>query len=244
MADLGHNAVGMFGKHPAFGDFIGTGLPDPLRKGLEDWLNTTLSRLRDALGEEGWQTTYDNAPLLRFWIGAAVFRTVALRGVLLVSRDKVGRRYPLVLVQMGAPDDPPTVEADQVFYDDAEAWARGAMSAQPDTPQELLPDAGSGLSEDFAAPESPLFWAVNPKPDVTRLLSDVARVDHQRAALSRSYWWVRGQSAHASTVLACDGMPDDVAMGWLLAGVAADPIENTEQQVGTPAEPDGDEASD
>jgi len=92
--------VGVIGKHPDYGDFLRHGLSDPIADGLMDWIDRTLSEVKDSAGK-GWEALWDNAPRTRFWIGSGVFGAT-LAGVWQPSRDRVGRRYPLLLLVEGA----------------------------------------------------------------------------------------------------------------------------------------------
>ena len=145
---MAQTRIGIFGKHPAFGDFLGAGLSGGLRELLEAWLNRMLPELR-ALWAGAWEQNWDSAPVLRFWIGAGLSGGVGLRGVMIPSRDRTGRRFPLVVAQAGGP--PPVLDAAQDFYRAAlVALTRllGTQSFDPrETAQDLqLPPAPGGAS--------------------------------------------------------------------------------------------------
>jgi type VI secretion system protein ImpM len=74
--------VGLFGKLPATGDFVSRGLPDAFRSRWDDWVTRHL-----ALRPEPWP------------VGGLRFRLCsgesAAAGIVLPSRDRVGRRFPL-----------------------------------------------------------------------------------------------------------------------------------------------------
>ncbi len=87
----------LFGKHPAFGDFIAVDAPDPLRTILSDWCDTSFAAARADMGES-WAARYDAMLPLRFWMGEALTGLdQPFAGALAFSRDKVGRRSPLIL---------------------------------------------------------------------------------------------------------------------------------------------------
>jgi type VI secretion system protein ImpM len=208
-------SLGIIGKHPGFGDFLAHGVSDPARQGLDSWLTACLPPLRDRLGE-GWERFWDEAPTLRFFVGRALAgRTLA--GVLRPSRDRVGRRFPLILLAEGAALPPPVVDAGQGFHAAMEAHldrmqpGEGARSLLEGFDPALLPAAETEV--DLA--EGPTVWAQRGDGDLARLLAEAAPVDHARAATARSYWWVAGPKA---IWLAQPGMPGADAMGWLLGG--------------------------
>jgi type VI secretion system protein ImpM len=211
--------LGLIGKHPGYGDFLRTGLSGPLADALSEWLDKTLSDQRDAMGND-WPPFWDRGQDLRFWIGRAVLgRTLA--GVLRPSRDRVGRRYPFMLLCEGAVVSPPTEETAQPLWD---ALAAHLDRMQPGQGAMALLEGLSILldSEDAAtAATGPTIWAHHPEGDLTALLQAAARVDGQRALLSRSYWWAPGGAGRAAVWLGCHGLPDAMSLGWLLAGVPA-----------------------
>jgi type VI secretion system protein ImpM len=94
---------GLFGKHPARGDFLDSGLSPAVIAGLERWLDGALAECRSLLNPQ-WETLWDAAQAdtaargLCFWIGEGLAGGEVLAGVLRPSRDKVGRRYPLLLL--------------------------------------------------------------------------------------------------------------------------------------------------
>jgi type VI secretion system protein ImpM len=203
----------IYGKHPAFGDFIGAGLSLPVQDRLETWLNAMLADLR-AGWASAWDVSFDAAPALFFWAGGRVTGDTALCGVMMPSRDKVGRRFPLLAGAVGNGHLPPVLHAAMTLPAD--------ILAQLKT---LEPDVGAGAAGLLAAltiadvddqPTEPAFWASRPDPDAAQLWADVAATDHLRAAATRSYWWL-GNGAPAA-LYATEGWPGAVAIAWLMAG--------------------------
>jgi type VI secretion system protein ImpM len=211
-------SLGIFGKHPGFGDFLAHGISEPARQGLDSWLAACLPPLRDRLGDS-WESFWDAAPVLRFWIGRALAgRTMA--GVMRTSQDRVGRRFPLILLIEGASLPAPIQNPEQAFYHALE----GQLSAMTpgDGARSLLdgfdPAGLPDLETEADLAEGPTVWAQRSDGDLANLLTEAAPVDHARAATARSYWWSeRGRSGQALW-LAQPGMPGADAMGWLLGG--------------------------
>ena len=90
--------LGLYGKHPAKGDFLETGLP--VQPALEAWLDGALAEARNGLGD-AWETVWATARPLRFWLGPSLWGE-PVAGVLATSADKVGRRFPLLIIGLGA----------------------------------------------------------------------------------------------------------------------------------------------
>ena len=186
-------ALAVYGKHPAKGDFLEHGIPAALKPALERWLDTVLAEAKSALGSD-WQAVWPAAPMLRFWVGEGIWGS-ALAGVMAPAQDRVGRRFPLVLLALGDAGvtlPPPMIDSDQSWYD-ATCVHLGTQLLRNDLlgPAALIEDAPLPAITD-ALPGPRDFWATRPGADVAELLADIALTDHRRASEARSYWWVAG----------------------------------------------------
>lgn len=209
---------GLLGKHPGYGDFLQTNVDEPLAEAISGWLDHTLSALRDAQGQ-GWAPFWDGAQDLRFWVGRAVLgRTVV--GILRPSADRVGRRYPLVILLAGADVPPP-----QDTPDDQDVWDQLAAQLEVMEPGQGARALLAGFAPDVDAEDAetaalgPTIWAHHPEADIAKLLAAAGPADAARATVTRSYWWATGGETRAATWLGCAGLPDAGALGWALAGV-------------------------
>lgn len=219
-----------FGKHPGHGDFIGAGLPDMVERGLSDWLGATLGEVRDILGES-WDQIQHSPVALRFWLGAALGQGQAWRGVLRMSGDKVGRRYPLLILQATGADTLPVVQVQQDFYQDAETALAGLLDQALLVPGEVQAMLGQQLDHHAAMPpgiSDPMFWAIKQSPDIEQLCAEVALTDLISAASGRSYWWFA--RPNLSGILGGNGLPDAQALAWLVGGGHADDRAEAEGQ--------------
>ncbi|MCO5066548.1 MAG: type VI secretion system-associated protein TagF [Rhizobiaceae bacterium] len=137
--------TGFFGKIPATGDFIASGLPRVFVDRWDRWMSMELRARPDdgALDPRAW----------RFAIRAGIFGDQPCAGVWRMSRDRIGRRYPFAVVRLGAPPDAadPWYDAvaaivqGMVEEERAQNWIAGRIAA--------LPEPGSADSRDRIA-----FW--------------------------------------------------------------------------------------
>jgi type VI secretion system protein ImpM len=91
-------ALGLFGKLPSQGDFVTRRLPWEFTSGWDAWLQAGLARARADLGE-AWHNTYLTAPLWRFQLAPGVLGPTGWVGLWFASVDRVGRQFPLALVE-------------------------------------------------------------------------------------------------------------------------------------------------
>lgn len=206
-------AAGLYGKHPGFGDFISAGLGEHWR-GLADWAEANLGAWREGAGPD-WQARFDAAPALCFWIGPALAGEMALRGAMMPSRDRTGRRFPLVVAQAGGL--PPVLDMAQDFHLAALHALMRLLSADSFEPRDAVQDLQLPAPEG-ASPGWPTFWAGNPELAPRDLFAQLAATDHAHATAYRSYWWFSGADGRFSGVLACQGWPGPVELGWLISG--------------------------
>lgn len=219
---LSPGVTGLYGKHPAFGDFIAAGVVDDALQPLGDWLQQSLGAWRASVGED-WQPHFDRSPQLAFWIGPALAGGLPLRGVWSASRDRAGRRFPLLILQVGGAA--PVADPSQQFY----AMAGQALNDFLESPRFEPRDAAERLQAALPAPSTdpqpnwPTFWALNASRTAQDLLADLGAADHAHAAAWRSYWWFTANEGAGTGLLACHGMPGPSELGWLFAGGVAQP---------------------
>lgn len=88
--------LGLYGKLPSQGDFIGRRLPWEFTSGWDDWLQAGLMEAKRRLGD-AWLNRYLTAPIWRFQLAPGVLGTKGWIGLWFPSVDRVGRHFPLTL---------------------------------------------------------------------------------------------------------------------------------------------------
>lgn len=184
---------GWWGKLPGTGDFSHRRLPEAPRARLDGWLQAELAGLRAR--HEGWQRAYLGAPLWRFVLGPQLLTDEPWLGVLMPSVDRVGRYFPLVILQtvhavlddarhsmpgwwrLAADAALQALELDQ----DPEALEQGLAArfgsppTQPRSPDAVsVPTAGTSCWHTEAAPGAPLVCEGWPRGAHFDLLFDLA----------------------------------------------------------------------
>lgn len=95
-ASSDNDGIGFFGKVPSHGDFVSTGLGRHTETELVNWLQSGLQESEQTLGTQ-WQELFHAAPPWRFVIERSLWGHATMVGILLPSKDRVGRSFPLVI---------------------------------------------------------------------------------------------------------------------------------------------------
>jgi len=225
-ADMPDQAVtaGVYGKHPAFGDFVSSGISAPLTELLERWFAHVMPSLRSGWGD-AWEQNFDHAFPLRFWFGPDLTpQGRGFLGVVRASHDRVGRRFPLLAGVEGSGLAAPVQEQGQDVYAALEAGLDSYDRSDAGDAKEFathIVAATPGWSESLELqPPTTGFWAARNDGDIARLWQDAATADQAHAIRGRSYVW--RTDADGSAVYVCQGWPDVTVIAWLM-GAALDP---------------------
>lgn len=148
--------IAWYGKLPARGDFVGRGLPPSWRREWDAWLQQGCALAAQALGSA--------AALRERLHGFEPWRYLAMTsggerwcGIVVASQDRVGRAFPLTLVERGAAAAAPAACAARLAGLLDAAWLGpdeldAAIAALPP------PDAGVEPAADAVAPGGSLWW--------------------------------------------------------------------------------------
>ncbi|WP_267551994.1 type VI secretion system-associated protein TagF [Rhizobium rhizogenes] len=90
------DTIGFFGKLPTHGDFVSSALGLRLQGELDQWIRGGLIALESAL-ENQWRQRFHATSAWRFVVGSGIWAPGTVAGVLLPSRDRVDRSFPLVI---------------------------------------------------------------------------------------------------------------------------------------------------
>lgn len=219
-ATAGALRLGLLGKLPAHGDFIRRGsLPASFCTPWDAWLQDGIAAARAAIGEERWAGVWDAAPAWRFALPPGACGPDAAAGVMLPSRDAVGRRYPLTLA---AVREEPFVAWPAAWFAALEGVARTAfVSGQDaDAVAALLPGPGvpsSGMPTADGPSADPLaaFWAsVAAENDLEHAAAGVESADPSTPAAEAA------SAAAPDAAAIVGGAGDRAAPGWWTADAA------------------------
>lgn len=235
----------LYGKLPGAGDFLTINVPRAVLRPLEDWLSASMTQAHEHYGET-WEAMYDGLKPWRFWIGADVLGA-PMAGVMAHSRDRVGRRFPVLVFETASSlydmPDPPVLDPDQEQYAAIERMiedlktqsteeVRGALEA-------LNADEETSTIGQAPDPEQN-FWAAAPQPGAEAfetMMEDVRDADHRGACKARSFWWSPGSDATPPVCRATTGLPEGEVFAWFMQGLEGATNEvASDQDLGQPAD--------
>jgi type VI secretion system protein ImpM len=149
--------TGLFGKLPARGDFVRSGLPGSFVTPWDAWLRTVMAGSREQLGED-WLPAWLEAPVWRFVLAPGLCGSDPVLGLMLPSVDRVGRYFPLTLAALLPGDAGRDDGAAAIAWLDAAEQA-GRTALEQDATQEqvagLLPPVPAALPR---LPAGSLWW--------------------------------------------------------------------------------------
>ncbi len=122
--------TGFYGKLPARGDFVRTGLPRAFTDPWDDWLRVVIAGSRTRMGED-WLPAYLESPVWRFFLPAGLCGASPAVGLMLPSMDKAGRYFPLTFAALCDASD--TTDA---WLDRCEG--AGFAALEQDTPPDAI----------------------------------------------------------------------------------------------------------
>ncbi|NKN37373.1 type VI secretion system-associated protein TagF [Agrobacterium sp. a22-2] len=87
--------IGFFGKLPSHGDFVATGLSRHVQAAIDSWLQAGLQLMQEP--GTNWEKRFRAMPAWRFVIDRGLWAPAVIAGVIVASRDRVERSFPLVI---------------------------------------------------------------------------------------------------------------------------------------------------
>lgn len=142
--------AGFFGKLPARGDFVRSGLPRDFADPWDAWIAAAIAGSRASMGDD-WLPAFLEAPVWRFALPAGLCGERAALGVMLPSVDRAGRYFPLTLAALFCRGT--AMAEDSAWLDRCEAAGRAALEHDIE-PDELAAMLGLPAGAEAAALES------------------------------------------------------------------------------------------
>ena len=219
---------GLYGKLPAYGDFITRNLPSNFVDIWDEWLQYFISASKEQIGDE-WLGVYLTSPIWKFALSPGVIDSNMWAGIMMPSVDKVGRYFPISIIQPFSAASNPVdfIASQQTWYESIEAQCLIALEGKFD-----VDDLMVALADVNASPEDAYEATHNmgeAGPMVMGLSTnepgpmDTAMPYLLNAALtinlsSFSLWQTHGSDLISPMVFSTQGLPPIRGIGSLLDG--------------------------
>jgi len=197
-----------FGKLPSRGDFVSGGMGAALRHTCDEWLQRGLSACARRLGAAECERRLRGFAPWRFLTWPDGLDGAALFGVLVPSHDRVGRAFPLLLLQP--------------FVPDSHGWLaiEAALARLADIALDLTDPPGVDDFEAVLHAVGPLLQA--PPAPLPKAPGRARREVSPRGLLSaspghHSLWWPAPPPGAAPLPLADDWPPHEELLDDILA---------------------------
>jgi len=153
-------SFGVYGKIPARGDFVRSGLPGAFVDAWDAWLQRVMAESQ-ALLAQAWLPAWMEAPVWHFHLAAGTCGPSAAAGILMPSIDRAGRHFPLTLACVG------TVSPSPGWLATAEAAGIAAVTEDigPEALMERLP-APDMAEQEWQVPAGTCAWRTEGSPKV------------------------------------------------------------------------------
>lgn len=199
---------GWYGKLPGAGDFVDRRMPRAIAQSWELWLARGIASIQES-GAQSFSERYAHAPIWCFAIPAGAGVGAVQFGCLAPSFDRVGRRYPLLVVHV--------LELSG-FSRDAASWASASLPAIGETLAQAIRQAyepeqfdralavrmAGALGEGDEAPSPANGW-----PNL---------LDYFDPDGATSFWWVSAGERGSSQARAHTGALDGALFSRLFGG--------------------------
>ena len=167
-------AAGFFGKLPARGDFVRSGLPRDFIDGWDAWLSGVMAVTRTEAGD-AWLPAFLEAPIWRFLLPAGLCGPRAAIGLMLPSVDRAGRYYPLTFAAVADCQAILVTSEAEVWLDRCEQAGRAALE-EDSTPEWIAAMIGAPALAGTDRRGSRSAWWTDGSPRVHSVRLDYDRL--------------------------------------------------------------------
>jgi len=219
--------IGLYGKLPAYGDFIFRNLNSSFITPWDEWMQHFISGSQEQMGDD-WLDIYLTSPIWRFVLSPGVIDSNMWAGLMMPSVDRVGRYFPISLVKpLDANINPVKYMLDQKnWFDELEAQCLSALDGSIDA--DGLIAAANGIELRVVDNYQPTFNLGDMGPMLFGLNSSDEQIQTalpymMNAALtsglsSYSLWQTSGSQLISPMLFTCQGLPPIGSIASMIDG--------------------------
>lgn len=221
--------TGVYGKLPAYGDFIFRNLASSFINPWDEWLQNYVAASKEQIGED-WLNIYLTSPIWRFALSPGVIDENIWSGLIMPSVDRVGRYFPFSVVKSFPAQVSPVnlLFTQQAWYQQIEDLCLDALDGKMDV-DELVEsaEANSIDIQNFYQPTSHLgdtgAVVVGLASDDALSLNDslpcLLNASLSTSLSSFSLWQTPGSELIGPMVFSCQGLPPVGGVASMLDGL-------------------------
>jgi type VI secretion system protein ImpM len=220
--------TGLYGKLPAYGDFIFRNLGSAFINPWDEWLQHYISGSKEQIGE-GWLDVYLTSPIWRFALSPGVIDGMTWAGLIMPSVDRVGRYFPISIVKsFPAVLSPVSIMVEQQeWFQQVEDLCLDALDGNMDADQLVaavdplrIPISNSYQATGHLGEAGPQIFGL-PSIDadaLQTLLPYWLNAGLSSSLASFSVWHTAGSELVSPMLFSCQGLPPIGGIGSMLDG--------------------------
>lgn len=220
--------IGLYGKLPAYGDFIFRNLNSTFINPWDEWLQHFISGSRQQLGDE-WLNIYLSSPIWRFVISPGVLDNTMWAGFMMPSVDRVGRYFPVSVVKPFPASVNPVnfIVNQQNWFNQLETICLSALEGKIDADQLVaMMETVNVFPRDSYQPTQnmfdmgPMLFGVNSSADnsLNSMLPYMLNAALSTSLTSYSLWTTAGSELVSPVLFSCQGLPPVAGIASMLDG--------------------------
>lgn len=219
---------GLYGKLPAYGDFLMRNLPGDFIQIWDEWMQNYVSGSKQQIGE-GWLDVYLTSPIWRFVLSVGVVDKHNWAGVVMPSVDRVGRFFPISIVKSFPAQMSPVqfLFSEQAWYNEIESLGLMALDETMDVDELMV------AADDVALKPQQTYLATTQLGELGEFVIGLTDGDQQtlnaslpfmlNASLSAGFssfslWQTSGSELIAPSLFCCQGLPAVASVAAMIDG--------------------------
>lgn len=222
------NETGLYGKLPGYGDFIFRNLSSSFINPWDEWLQHFVSGSREQIGED-WLNIYLTSPIWRYVLSPGVIDEHCWAGVMMPSVDRVGRYFPISVVQpLGHSNSAVNFMFNhQHWFQQVENLTLMALEGRMDA-DELISELNQlplkqyepYRATDHLGEMGPQIFGLASDPDnqLSQLLPYCLNASMSSGLKSFSMWQTMGSELISPMLFSCQGLPPISGLASMLDG--------------------------
>jgi len=219
---------GLYGKLPAYGDFIFRNLNSTFINPWDEWLQHFISGSQEQIGE-GWLNIYLTSPIWRFVFSPGVIDDKVWAGLMMPSVDRVGRYFPVSLVMPFSANVCPVnfLMNQRDWFNEVETHCLSALDGAIDADElvEILAGIIAQPQERFQPTANlgemgPMIFGLSTgdEEQVSSTIPYMLNAALTTGLSSFSLWQTEGSELISPSLFSCQGLPPIGSIGSMLDG--------------------------